>query len=68
MVLEYGYEVGIATRKESISIKTCKVRDRGGEGEKISHFLFTDDTLIFCKANEDQVTFLSWTLMWFEAI
>ena len=44
------------------------VRGRGGEGVKISHLIFADDTLIFCKTSEDQITFLSWLLMWFEAI
>ena len=49
-------------------LSPCQVRGRGGEGVKISHFLFTDNTLIFSKANEDQVTFLSWLFMWFEVI
>ena len=49
-------------------LSPCQVKGRRSEGVKIYHLLFVDDTLIFCKANEDQVTFLSWFLMWFEAI
>lgn len=30
--------------------------------------LFADDTLIFCQASQDQITYLCWLLMWFEAI
>ena len=33
---------------------------------KISHF-FTDDTLVFCKDSRDQMAYLSWILVWFEA-
>ena len=34
----------------------------------VSHLLFVDDTLIFCKASHEQVLYFSWIFMWFEAI
>ena len=43
-----------------------RVVGRGGEGEIISHLHFTDETLVFCRPDEDQLTHLSWVLMWFE--
>ena len=49
-------------------LSACQVRGRGGEGVKVSHLLFVDDTLIFCEAWEEQMTFLCWLLMWFEVI
>ena len=30
--------------------------------------LFANDTLIFCEAMEEHLTWLCWLLMWFEAI
>ncbi|WJZ90796.1 hypothetical protein VitviT2T_009917 [Vitis vinifera] len=48
-------------------ISGCRMRGRGGEELTVSHLLFTDDTLIFCKARREQLTNLSWILAWFEA-
>ena len=31
-------------------------------------FKLINDTLIFCEANKDQLKYLSWILMWFEAL
>ena len=45
-----------------------RVAIRGGEGEVISHLFYADDTLLLCEPNKDQMKFLSWTLMWFEAM
>ncbi|RVW86982.1 Transposon TX1 uncharacterized 149 kDa protein [Vitis vinifera] len=44
-----------------------KVRGKEGEGILTSHVLFADDTLVFCEESHDQLTYLSWLLMWFEA-
>ena len=41
----------------------CSVRGRRGEGVQISYLLFDDDTLIFCEAKEEQLTYLCWLLM-----
>ena len=45
-----------------------KVRSRGSEGVQVSHLLFADDTLVFYGASKDQLLYLSWILMWFEAM
>ena len=45
-----------------------RVKGRSEEGVQISHLLFVDDTLVFCQASQDQLTYLSWLLMWFEAV
>ena len=39
-----------------------------GEEEQITHLLFVDDTLVFCNDTREQLAYLSWVLLWFEAI
>ena len=33
----------------------------------ISHILYVDDIIVFCEASKDQMLFLSWVFLWFEA-
>ena len=50
------------------NLSGCKIKGRSGDGVLVSHLLFADDTLDFCEASQDQMVYLSWLLMWFEAI
>ncbi|RVW30453.1 putative ribonuclease H protein [Vitis vinifera] len=45
----------------------CNIRGGSRTSLNISHLFFADDTVVFCEANKDQVSHLSWILIWFEA-
>ena len=44
------------------------ITNRRGEAMQITHLLFADDTLVFSKDSKDIMAYLSWILMWFEAV
>ena len=49
------------------SFRAALSKGREGVNFSISHLLYADDTIIFCEAKEDQLLYLSWILLWFEA-
>ena len=44
------------------------IRSRNGEITNVSHLLFVDDTLVFYKDSEYEMLYLSWVLLYFEAL
>ena len=49
-------------------ISGYKFSDRSGEEVQITHLLFANDTLVFCRDTKEQMDNLSWILLWFKAI
>ena len=47
-------------------LSRCRIRGRGRTEMNISHLLFANNT-VFCEAKKEYLTYLSWTLFWFEA-
>ena len=46
----------------------CRFEGREGDGLTVSNLSYANDTILFCESKQEQMGYLSWLLMWFEAI
>ena len=67
----YYYDPKKGGTKDLKDFRTTSLVERGGcciNGWQLTHLFFADDTLVFYKDSRDQLAYLSWILVWFEAI
>ena len=57
----------LSKAKEGRFINGFLVKGRNGVGVEVSHLSFADDTLILCDASKENLEYLSWVFIWFEA-
>ncbi|RVW67778.1 hypothetical protein CK203_062452 [Vitis vinifera] len=57
----------LSKANEGSFINGFLVRGKNGVGVEVSHLLFANDTLILCDASKENLEYLSWVFMWFEA-
>nr|CAN64640.1 hypothetical protein VITISV_033931 [Vitis vinifera] len=65
-----GIEVLDALIRRAVAggyLSGCSIQGDRRHNLKISHLFFADDTIVFCEANKEHLTHLSWILLWFEA-
>ncbi|WKA05140.1 hypothetical protein VitviT2T_023123 [Vitis vinifera] len=65
-----GMEVLDALIRRAVAggyLSGCSIKGDRRHTLKISHLFFADDTIVFCEANKEHLTYLSWILLWFEA-
>ena len=57
----------ISKANEGVFFEGFQVKERHDVGLEVSHLFFANDNLIFCDASKENLVYLSWLFMWFEA-